>query len=105
MIVVGIINSFFSALILLCTLKKIRYFLHMSWCVVGLLMILLFLLLSVMYPLSYVLFGTCEVIQTVLANEQGLNRYNLNIQSTTDKVKVCLWNGSGDIATSFGIRT
>jgi hypothetical protein len=77
----------------------------MSWCVVGLLMILLFLLLSVMYPLSYVLFGTCEVIQTVLANEQGLNRYNLNIQSTTDKVKVCLWNGSGDIATSFGIRT
>lgn len=103
MIIFGGINVVFAILIMQCKFKKGRYFLHFSWCCMGLSMIFMFLILVIMYPLSFVLFNFCEVLNMVVESEAKMLTLDLGAAAITDKVKVCLWNGDGNIAKSFNI--
>lgn len=73
----------------------------------GLSMIFMFLILVIMYPLSFVLFNFCEVLQLVVESEAKMKTLDLGADGITDKVKVCLWNSdpTGNIAKSFGIES
>lgn len=104
MIIFGAINVFFAIMIMVCKFKKGRIFLHISWCCMGFSMIMMFLILVVLYPLSFILFNLCEVLQLVMKSEADMNTLDLGIKDVMDKVKVCLWNNDGNIARSFGIE-
>jgi hypothetical protein len=107
MIIFGMINVLFAVLIMVCKFKKGRYFLHYSWCCMGLSMIFMFLILVILYPVSFVMFNLCEILISILEKNTGkayLNTLDLGVASITDKMGVCLWNGDGNIAASFGIK-
>ncbi len=77
MIIFGMINVVFAVLIMVCKFKKGRIFLHISWCCMGLSMIFMFLFMSILYPLSFVLFNFCEVLQMVVESEAKMNTLDL----------------------------
>lgn len=62
MIIMGGINVAFSILIMLTSVKCFRMILHFQWCFMGLLMMIMFLLLAVIYPVSLVMFEFCELL-------------------------------------------
>lgn len=73
----------------------------------GLSMIFMFFFMSILYPLSLVLFNFCEVLMLVVKSEADMMTLDLKASAVTDKVKVCLWNSdpTGNIAKSFGIES
>lgn len=71
----------------------------------GISMIFMFLILVILYPLSFILFNFCEVMKIVIDSEAGYNTLDLGTTDITNKVRVCLWNTDplGNIAASFNI--
>jgi hypothetical protein len=103
MIVMAGINVLAGFVMLIKPNKKIRYMFHITWCILGLLSILLFLIMIILYPLTFVLFDVCQILQTVIASKAGMDYYGLSGGSITTYTNPCLWDGNGDITASFGV--
>jgi len=104
LIIIAIANVAIGIIMVLCKLKFLRILLHVIWIFSCFVLIICFILTLVITPVSVMFIEVCEVLNDVLASETALKTYKLESKAVVDKIKVCLWNNSGNIAKSFGLE-
>jgi hypothetical protein len=94
-------------LVKLCKLKLFNKLTHLTWCLLGLFMILGWILSTLLFPLSIVMVEACQVIDSFLTDPAFFNSSIATLMKgaadTTDTVYICL-HGNGDILTKLGVK-
>ena len=100
-----------SILLVCCGVKFFNKCVHLSWCALGLLMLLGFILSTVALPLSVMLSEGCEVTDKIIVNptffnetfEKFIGSSNKNSQEAKDTIYRCLY-GDGSVLGQFHIQ-
>jgi len=95
-------------LVRLCKLKLFNKLTHLTWCLLGILMILGWILSSILFPTSILLVESCGVITSFLNDKTFYNSAMGTIAKGNDQIKdtisLCLFDTDKDMLKNFNVQ-